>query len=268
MLKKFLITLGLGLVSLGGVQAAEFKKFMPENNAKNYEWEFRSGGITEQQFNDIIDVAVEIYAPIAKANGEEFVYNKLFSDPTVNSDACRGCESGKVIINAYGGLARENGISVESYALVGSHEISHLYANKYADSTHKAVVITGSDHMYAESNADFQGNGSIETLILKGLMKKGYAFNLSTTTLIDTKCAAKWDRSSEGYQLCVIRLNAGNELGTILANLGGEAIPSYDQRDKLVVKKTNQSYPSVQCRLDNYFDSVFNLNYSKCWFKN
>ena len=267
-LSTFFATIAIGERTNIASNNSQLKtSIFPENNRYIPVGVESVNGISEKAFNDIIDTAVEIFQPIAKEYNETLVYNSLWSNGTVNSNACRGCEAGKSIINGYGGLARAK-VSVESYALVASHELSHLYCAKFADTNHKAVIITRSDRMCSESNADYQGNGSIETLLIKGLIKKGYEFNLSTDNYIDTKCADTWSRDTLDYKLCVIRLNAGNELGALLADLNGDAIPSYDQRDTKVVSKTNQSYPSTLCRLNNYWDSVFNLSYSKCWFKN
>lgn len=99
-----------------------------------------SNEIGKSAFNQAIDKVEKYYAPIVKKKGFNLVFNRLWSDGTVNSDTS---VSGKDwVINSYGGLARYKGMnSVEAYAAVACHELGHHMggAPLYSDDDWAAV---------------------------------------------------------------------------------------------------------------------------------
>lgn len=52
--------------------------------------------------------------------------------------------------------------------------------------------------------------------------------------------------------VCRISLAAGLSLGSVLAELNGEKIPSYETPSKDRVTKTSDKHPKAQCRTDTY----------------
>ena len=98
--------------------------FVEENNL----WyppgiEQQTNGMTEEVFNQILDQVYQVYAPIFKQHGAEFVIERAWADGTVNAFAR---QSGKRwIIRMFGGLARHETITPDGFALVACHEIGH-----------------------------------------------------------------------------------------------------------------------------------------------
>ena len=82
------------------------------------------GGITEAQFNAVIDKIEVIYSPIAKSLGKEYLVARKWDDGTVNANASQS--GSKWNINMYGGLARHATITEDGFALVLCHETGHL----------------------------------------------------------------------------------------------------------------------------------------------
>jgi hypothetical protein len=65
------------------------KGFFPKNNWRIPIEQKSRSGITEQQFNQIIDKITAIYNPIFRSKGAQLVVQRLWSDGTVNAFAMR-----------------------------------------------------------------------------------------------------------------------------------------------------------------------------------
>jgi hypothetical protein len=80
-------------------------------------------GITQADFNALLDKMQATFEPIYAAKGEHLQINRLWSDSTINSDA--HWQGNVCIINAYGGLARVPGMTPDGYLMVNGHENGH-----------------------------------------------------------------------------------------------------------------------------------------------
>lgn len=201
----------------------------------------------EALFNKIIDIAKEIYAPIAEEWKETLNINALWSDATVNANVTRDGQ-GWVEINMYGGLARRNEVIPLGFGLVLCHELNHLYGG--------LPYINVELKMGAEGQADYSGAG----WCLKNITEK-----LVDSTQIDV--TPYMTKTCKGDNICVQQLAAGNSLGKLLAVLNKEKVPNFETPDKTIVKKTNTSYPkTTQCRLDSYFNGTIGKDRPLCWY--
>lgn len=117
------------------------------------------------------------------------------------------------VINAYGGLARYKGMTADGMLLVFCHELGHHMGG--------APLYTG--------EAWPGGGASVE----------GAADYFATL-----KCMKKIRPQALE--------SASQVLANVLADLGGEPVPSKDTPDKSVVKKTYEDHPAAQCRYDTY----------------
>jgi len=101
------------------------RNFLPENDLwkEDYFMKSRTGQLL---FNRIIEIAYDIYKPIAEEFGDDnlSIYG-WWENSTVNANSNRFYE--KVIVNMYGGLFRRPEITLEGFALVLCHELSHAY---------------------------------------------------------------------------------------------------------------------------------------------
>ena len=91
-----------------------FASFLPENDLHLQDIP-EGAGLTEQEFNDVIDLAEEFYAPLLKESyGVTAKFNRLWSTNTVNANAS---QRGRTwIVNMYGGLARRPEITPDGFA--------------------------------------------------------------------------------------------------------------------------------------------------------
>lgn len=228
-------------------------KFLPENELWREDCvACEANTMTEAIFNKIVDAGRKAYASKAANNNEQLIINARWTDATVNADCSR--YNGRVTVNMYGGLARRREISIEGFALVLGHELSHAYGG--------APYYPNSQKMSGEGQSDYVSAKTAYGLIAP------YASDLRQTIPVAAFVAnACKNKKSLAYTDCVHTLEGGKTLGALLAVLSGEPVPRYETPDTSVVSKTETSYPNtVQCRVDSYLAGVLNKARPSCWF--
>ncbi len=216
--------------------------FLPkelENNYHNYDYQV--GGIDEDTFNSIIDMADEVYTPILRKNGLNLKFDRMWENDTVNAYCQR--ESNLVTVTMMGGLARANEMTPEGFVLVVCHEIFHglslypLYPSSWASS---------------EGSSDYGAVASCARKLFSGINSDRCNCNFAPeySRVIDRSCSKFSDEDRN--IICKRSMAGGLSLGKVLASLGGEPIPSYENPSKVVVSKTQTSHPSASCRLTQY----------------
>ena len=249
MLKKLALPLAaLALVSLiaAAPSAPKYREsFLPPNNLKHRIGAKDSGGISEAQFNAVMDRMQEVYGPIVASHGATLQINRLWTDDTVNASAE---EQGSTwILNMYGGLARDKTITQDGMALVACHEMGHHMggAPKYG---------AGADWAADEGEADYYANAKCLHRIFAGSAAASFTRMKVTddAALIAAACTKSYKGSTD-QALCVRAATAGLSVTALLGTLGGEAPAHIDTPDAGVVAATNDEHPASQCRLDTYY---------------
>jgi len=225
-------------------------RFAPENDLYKQdiffldeEKQYSSTGITEYEFNEVLDAIEEIYTPIFRNFGANLVLERNWRDSTVNAYASQSGKSWKVAF--FGGLARRPEITKEGFALVACHEIGHhLGGYPFYDDSRWA-----SD----EGNSDFYSTAACARMIFGesspcSFMQDDYARRAEMY-----ECSFNYqNQSQEDLTVCQRSLAGGLSLGKLLAKLGNDREPSYSTPDRTVVSRTQHSHPKAQCRLDTY----------------
>jgi hypothetical protein len=80
-------------------------------------------GLSEEQFNAVIDKVVTVYDSIVSSAGGKLSVQRNWEDGTVNAYASRSGNVWQVAM--FGGLARHETITEDGFALVVCHEIGH-----------------------------------------------------------------------------------------------------------------------------------------------
>src|SRR3989338_4938412 len=80
--------------------------FVPQNDMKIPMGSLEAKGITEKQFNEVMDRVEAIYKPEIAARGGRLVLKRPWSNSTVNASAQRS--GSDYILNMYGGPARHD----------------------------------------------------------------------------------------------------------------------------------------------------------------
>ncbi len=232
--------------------------FMPENDLWREDILESVPNITQDMFNQVIAAGREIYAPAAAARGERLTINALWDNSTVNAGARR--MSKEVTINMYGGLARRDEITVEGFALVLCHELSHAYGGE--------PFIKPLAEMSAEGQADYMGAKECLAKILPMIATSNDDMLISDNGSTQKICDARFSENPSEHTFCLRKFSAGFSLGRLLSKVKNDATPQYDTPDSTVVTETLLSYPAtVQCRIDTYASGFSGWTQPSCWFK-
>ncbi len=227
------VLLGLSLAA-----TAARADFLPPNNL-HLEDGLRSANLTEKDFNEVIDEAQAIYAPIIKNTHKGTLkINRLWTNTTVNASATQIGSSWEV--NMYGGLARRPEITRDGFSMVLCHEIGH----------HLGGYPFSSSWAANEGESDYFATISCARQLWKDSPEANAEFRKTIAASPKAKCDAVWTDETD-QDLCYRTMAAGKSTADLLSALGGTKI-GWDTPDKKVVKSTDNAHPQGQCRLDTY----------------
>ncbi len=248
---KFLATTLLALSLTGSVLAcSEDGKsgFLPDNNLSIPVGSKALGGITEAEFNAVIDKIEGIYAPMASRMGGNLKIARKWTDATVNANASR---VGAWNVNMYGGLARHPAITADGFALVLCHEIGHhmggapkvgglLGLNRWASNEGQSdyfATLKCLRHTFLNDNNAF------------------VARKLKAPATLVSACSKAWPNKDD-QAICVRNGMAGASVAGLFAALRSQPEAKFETPDAKVVSKTDHAHPAHQCRLDTYFQGA------------
>lgn len=221
--------------------------FLPENDLHIPANIKRSGGISEAQFNTVIDKVETIYSPIVSNMGAKLKINRKWDDGTVNANATR---LGGWMVNMYGGLARHEAITADGFALVLCHEIGHHLGGspKVGNIISRWASNEGQSDYFATLKClrrvfNFDNN---EAIVKK--MK-------DVPRALTDACSSEYLWNKDFY-LCVRSGMAGKSVAALFAALRSKPEAKFETPDSNVVSRTDDSHPAHQCRLDTYLQGA------------
>lgn len=200
--------------------------------------------IDEQEFNRVIDEAQRIYAPIVAAAGGELVIRKRWSDGTVNAYANR--TGNTWMVTMFGGLARHPAITSDGLMLVVCHEIGHHMggAPKYG----------GMDWASNEGQSDYFANLKCMRNIFPAQQNALFVAENEIPAVVRQFCEEQFNTIEE-ENLCMRSSMAGDSLARLFKAIRNESTePDFATPDPREVRRTSDSHPATQCRLDTYFN--------------
>ncbi len=219
--------------------------FAPENNLNIPADTKTMNGITEIDFNEVIDEVMEVYTPIIEAMGDKVEMNRLWDNGTVNASAQRRGKS--VIINMYGGLARHELVTRDGFAIVLCHELGH-----HLGGAPKIKRFFKTSWASNEGQSDYFANLKCFRKVYGQDDNESFIKNLDVHPIITRKCNEVYKTSTES-SLCIRSILAAQSTANLLAKLSRLDLPVIDSPDTSEVSKTNNAHPKAQCRLDTYF---------------
>ena len=220
--------------------------FLPDNDLFIPAHAKRVGGITEAQFNAVIDKIEAIYAPIVSNMGGRLIINRKWNDGTVNANATR---LGGWNVNMFGGLARHEAITEDGFALVLCHEIGHHLGG--------APKVGGFFNRWASNEGQSDYFATLKCL-RKAFMNDNnaqIARKLKAPKTLVQSCVKAWGNLQDSA-LCVRNGMAGKSVAALFAALRSQPEASFDTPDRRVVSSTDDKHPAHQCRLDTYFQGA------------
>lgn len=229
--------------------------FLPENDLNipvglklNYKT------ITEAEFNEVIDLAEKVYAPIIAAKGGKLKVKRLWDNGTVNASAQRSGST--YVVNMYGGLARHKEATKDAFAMVLCHELGHHLGGIPKTGGSAGGWGGGAVTSWAsnEGQSDYFASLKCMRLIYKGDNNKELMKAANVPKAVAEKCAASFGKDSDEAYMCQRSSMAGLALARLLGSLrSGSKMPDFNTPDTKVVSKTYNAHPEAQCRLDTYF---------------
>ncbi len=214
----------------------------------------REGGLTEQDFNDIIDKVEAIYAPIFEGLGKNLIVERNWTDGTVNAYARQSGNNWYVAM--FGGLARHETITRDGFATVVCHEIGH-----HIGGAPKKASWWSSSWASNEGQADYFGTSKCLRKFMEADDNISIMSEVEVPAYAKEKCstifATKEEETNAEVAACERGAMAGMSLANLfraLRNLTTEL--KFDTPDSAVVTRTNDNHPAPQCRLDTYFQGA------------
>ncbi|EQC49417.1 peptidase, M48 domain protein [Bacteriovorax sp. BSW11_IV] len=208
-----------------------------------------NGGITEAEFNEIIEKVEGIYAPIIEAKGKTLQIVRNWTDGTVNAYARQIGNTWEV--QMFGGLARHETITRDGFATVVCHEIGH-----HLGGAPKKASWWGSSWASNEGQADYFGTSKCLRKFMEKDNNEEIVANLEVPAFATEKCAANFKDAAD-LAMCQRGAMAGMSLANLfraLRNMSSEL--KFETPDSKVVSKTDDNHPAPQCRLDTYFQGA------------
>lgn len=232
--------------------------FLPQNNFKIPVNAKRTGGISLEQFNSVIDNVESMYAPLVSQEGGNLKVVRNWDDATVNAYAQQAGKEWKV--SMFGGLARHDTITADGFALVVCHEIGHHIGGAPRKSSMGTSVWASN-----EGQADYWATLKCLRRVWNSENNEEIIKQMEIPQHLATTCGRQrvWNVD---VALCIRGGMAGMSVAKLFQSLSRETNePKFETPHSSVVVATNDRHPQTQCRLDTYFqgglcESSFNEN--------
>ena len=223
-----------------------FADFLPHNSQKIPASQ-KGTGLTEEQFNKIIDKVEKVYAPVVYNYGGILWIWRKWNDPTVNAGTYRVEGDFNWYVNLYGGFARHPMITEDGFALVACHEIGHHIGGAPKKEIEPIPFWAG-----AEGQSDYWTTLKCLRQVFAMDNSQEAIANLNVPKIVITECQKSFKTDWESA-LCIRTSMAGLSVANVMADTQEISLPSFEDKDQTVATSTNKSHPSPQCRLDTYF---------------
>lgn len=222
--------------------------FLPDNDMYIPANIKSAGGVTEAEFNRVIDKAEAVYSPIIASMNARLEVVRNWNDGTVNAFAQQMGSTWRV--SMFGGLARHKTITSDGFALVLCHEIGHHIGG----APRKTSPWGGTAWATNEGQADYFATLKCLRRIWIDEDNASVVAKMEVPAEIKRQCGEQWTWDRD-YQICIRGAMAGMSVSKLFQNDRGSE-PAVTTPDPAVVTRTNHNHPAFQCRLDTYFQGA------------
>jgi len=246
-MKKLILALALSTTAVFACTEDGKSGFLPENDLYIPADIKGMSGLSQEQFNKVIDRLETIYAPIASNMGGKLIVARKWNDGTVNASATRAGSTWNV--NMYGGLARHSTITEDGFSVVLCHEIGHHLGG--------APKVGGLFNRWAsnEGQSDYFATlKCLRQLFLNDDNAKVIA-DMEVPQTLRSSCEKAHPNASD-RDICIRSGMAGVSVTNLFAALRNKEPASFDTPDTHVVARTDNAHPAYQCRLDTFFQGA------------
>ncbi len=201
-----------------------------------------TGGITQDEYNEILAKFMDYYGPIVQARGGELELTDSWDDSMVNGFARR--QDNKWIVSALGGYARHPLATKDAFAFLMCHEMGHHLGGT---PTYPATSIPWAS---AEGQADYYATLKCMRVMFAGEDNETAVTRLNPPQFLRDSCERQFtDRLDQ--LLCVRGAMGGYAMTQIWEN--GSGTFQFDTPSSEKVNRTSHWHPENQCRIDTYF---------------
>jgi hypothetical protein len=220
--------------------------FLPPNDLAREDNLFRRlGGLSEQQYNDVLSLIEAHYAPIIRQNfGAELVIERNWISPVVNAFAAR--EGNKWQIFTHGGMPRRAELTEDGYTLVICHELGHHVGG---------YPFKGESWAASEGQSDYFATKECLRKIWALQVQQNEEKAAAVESIPKQRCDAAWV-SNEDRNLCYRIAMAGKSSALLSSVLSKGPPPKFETPDNSQADRTIMVHPKPQCRLDTYLSSA------------
>jgi hypothetical protein len=190
----------------------------------------RAGNVTKADFSQTLRSFKRVFASYSEREGRELEFFSDWNEDWAQAFA-RRWETDQVIV--YGGIARINGSTVDSFALILCHELGHLYAGEPFSDSHNRMAVEGQADWWATMEC-------WEKIIPELPLREG-----STT--------------ERGFVASLI-------VASFFAENRNLPAPRIETPDQTIVNVINRTHPEPQCRLDTFVAGLRQESRPLCWF--
>lgn len=219
--------------------------FLPKNDHYISVDDKNAAGITEAQFNSVIDKVETMYAPIISQYGGELNIERNWTDGTVNAYAQQIGTTWNVAM--FGGLARHRTITEDGFALVVCHELGHHIGG--------APKYNSNDWASNEGQSDYFATTKCLRRVWNAENNQEIVKSMDVPQTVMNSCASAWSDEAD-RAICIRGAMAGNSVANLFASMSWGRTPSFDTPDPKIVTRTYDRHPAYQCRLDTYFQGA------------
>lgn len=203
----------------------------------------------KKTFNSVIDEVVAVYDTIVTSQGGSLNVERNWDDGTVNAYASRDGDIWNVAM--FGGLARHTAITPDGFALVVCHELGH-----HIGGAPKKASWFGARWASNEGQSDYFATLKCLRKVFANDNNPAIVGKLNVPETVISGCADQFTDNTEQL-ICQRGAMAGLSTAKLFQSLRrSSTTPEFSTPDAKIVKKTENSHPKTQCRLDTYFQGA------------
>lgn len=224
--------------------------FLPENDMKipvgmrTFSGDLQ--GISEAEFNAVIDQAYKFYTAEVKAKGGSLVINRKWTDETVNAQASQWF--GTWYLDMYGGLARSKPMTIEGFSLVVCHEMGHHLGGAPKNGW---PMSWGTN----EGGADYFATAKCLRRMWENEDNRAAIGDRKIDEFAQAACDREF-QTVDDRLICYRSTLAGEAVAALFQQMKEEQPSHFATPDPKKVNSTDNAHPATQCRLDTYFQGA------------
>ncbi|MES2855122.1 MAG: hypothetical protein V4692_04630 [Bdellovibrionota bacterium] len=197
-------------------------------------------GITETEFNEVLDKIEKVYAPIIAKAGGNLKVERMWENGTVNAFAT--VDGDDWIVRFPGGIPRLAGMNKDAFMGVACHEVGHHLGG--------APLVFGT--LTNEGGADYFSALKCLRLIYADEDNEAALDATHVDSVAKEKCAAQHSVVADQL-VCQRTSQVAMTLGKVLSGFEKAVEPRFDTPDATVVTVVRDRHPAAQCRVDTLF---------------